>query len=74
MSLYVIKIDLIASVDSLHERLLYIIDDNNQKRKVNNIWHSLTLCTLRSIMSGFTCSISARILCHKSSKLFGLLN
>jgi hypothetical protein len=30
-------------------------------------------CTLRSIMSGLICSISARILSRKSSKLVGLL-
>jgi hypothetical protein len=29
--------------------------------------------TPRSIMLGLICSISARILCRKSSKLFGLL-
>jgi hypothetical protein len=30
-------------------------------------------CTPRSIMLGLICSISARILCRKSSKLFVLL-
>jgi hypothetical protein len=30
-------------------------------------------CTPGSIMLGLICSISARILCRKSSKLFGLL-